>query len=294
MAATGKVKQEETKADMSFNNKLTAAEFAKFCGTTRDTLLWYDKMGLLKPDVVGDNGYRYYSLTQYVNFDVIKLMKQSGSSLSEIHVLLEDMSKNITSDFFDNRIKILSDQIRKLTMMRHFMTDIKNSILMSETSEYNKPLLVETEPAAMVAVNKIKVENQSYDDSFAEFVKQYSKLRKLYENDASVHNYPLGAVLSLDEFKRGRLEQLYYFFDTDYSEGHTVIKRPGGYAVTICHKGPYENAISTLDIAFRFIKNRGMAAYDSIYEYDMLAFLTNSREMTTFKFIIPVRPAEEQ
>lgn len=282
---------------MSLHNKLTAAEFARFCGTTRDTLLWYDKLGLLKPDTVGENGYRYYSLTQYVNFDVIKLMKQSGSSLSEIHTLLEDMPQNINSEFFENRIKVLSEQIRQLTMMRHNMTDIKTSILMSETCEYNKPQLIDTEPAAMVAVKRIRVENQSYDDSFAEFVKQYSMLRKLYENDAGVHNYPLGAVLSPDEFKKGRLEQLYYFFDTDYSAEHTVISRPGGYAVTICHRGPYENAISTLDTAFRFIRNQGMTAYDYIYEYDMFAFFTNSREMTTFKmttfkFIIPVRPAE--
>jgi DNA-binding transcriptional MerR regulator/effector-binding domain-containing protein len=277
---------------MSLNNKLTAAEFAKFCGTTRDTLLWYDKLGLLKPDIVGENGYRYYSLTQYVNFDVIKLMKQSGSSLSEIHTLLEDMSKNITSDFFDNRINIISEQIRQLTMMRHNMTDIKNSMLMSETCEYNKPQLVVTEPASMVAVKRIKVENPSYEEGFAEFVKQYSLLRKLYENDANVHNYPLGAVLSLDEFMKGRLEQLYYFFDTDYGAGHPVINRPGGYTVTICHKGPYEDAKFTLDIAFNFIRNHGMTAYDSIYEYDMLAFFTNLREMTTFKFLIPVRPAE--
>ncbi len=279
---------------MSLKNKLTAAEFARFCGTTRDTLLWYDKMDLLKPDIVGDNGYRYYSLTQYVNFDVIKLLKQSGSSLSEIRTLLEDMSKNINSEFFDNRIKILSDQIRQLTMMRHNMADIKNSIRMSETCEYNKPQLVETESAAMVTVKRIKGENQSYEECFTDFVKQYSELRKLYENDAGVHNYPLGTVLSLDEFKKGRLEQIYYFFDTDYSAGHSVINRPGGYAVTIYHKGPYENAIATLNIAFRFIQNQGMTAYDSIYEYDMLAFFTNSREMTTFKFIIPVRPAEEQ
>ncbi len=273
---------------MSHNNRLTAAEFAKFCGTTRDTLLWYDKMGLLKPDAVGENGYRYYSLTQYIRFDVIKMMKQSGSTLSEIRELLADMSRGIASDFFDRRVKILSEQINRLTMMRRLMTDIKNSILMSETCEYCKPELIETEPALMVAVKFNKSESKSYEDDFAEFVRQYSRLRRQYEKDASVHNYPLGAVLSLEEYRRGRIKQLYYFFDTDSGTGHSVISRPGGKAVTICHRGPYENIKTTLDIAFRFIRNQRLRAYDCIYEYDMFAFLTDSREATAFKFIIPV------
>jgi len=44
---------------------MTAAEFAAFCGVTKDTLLWYDKQGILKPAAKGANGYRYYSFRQF-------------------------------------------------------------------------------------------------------------------------------------------------------------------------------------------------------------------------------------
>ena len=40
------------------------AEFAALCGVKKDTLLHYDHIGLLKPQRVGENGYRYYSARQ--------------------------------------------------------------------------------------------------------------------------------------------------------------------------------------------------------------------------------------
>lgn len=63
---------------------LKLSEFAEFCGTTRDTLLWYDKMGILKPAVVGENGYRYYSPKQFFDYDLISTLKQTGNSIREI------------------------------------------------------------------------------------------------------------------------------------------------------------------------------------------------------------------
>ena len=37
-------------------------EVSKIGGISQRTLRHYDKLGLMQPDLVGDNGYRYYSL----------------------------------------------------------------------------------------------------------------------------------------------------------------------------------------------------------------------------------------
>ena len=42
-------------------HRFKTAEFAALCGVKKDTLLHYDHIGLLKPQWVGENGYRYYS-----------------------------------------------------------------------------------------------------------------------------------------------------------------------------------------------------------------------------------------
>ena len=42
----------------------TAGELAAIFGVSKQTLLYYDRIDLLKPDFVADNGYRYYSIKQ--------------------------------------------------------------------------------------------------------------------------------------------------------------------------------------------------------------------------------------
>ena len=44
-------------------HELKTAAFAALCGVKKDTLLHYDRIGLLKPSRVGENGYRYYDFT---------------------------------------------------------------------------------------------------------------------------------------------------------------------------------------------------------------------------------------
>lgn len=46
-------------------HRFKTAEFAALCGVKKDTLLHYDHIGLLKPQWVGENGYRYYSARRF-------------------------------------------------------------------------------------------------------------------------------------------------------------------------------------------------------------------------------------
>ena len=43
---------------------ITAGEFAKMCQTTRDTLRYNERQGILVPKKNPVNGYRYYSYAQ--------------------------------------------------------------------------------------------------------------------------------------------------------------------------------------------------------------------------------------
>ncbi|MEA4988772.1 MAG: MerR family DNA-binding transcriptional regulator, partial [Anaerovorax sp.] len=47
---------------------LTTGEFASLCGVKKDTILYYDEIGILKPDYFAENGYRYYSPNQVMIF----------------------------------------------------------------------------------------------------------------------------------------------------------------------------------------------------------------------------------
>ena len=56
----------------------------------------YDKVGLLKPKVIGKNGYRYYSLKQLYLMDAIRFFLDTGMSMKEVKTYLD----NRTTDLF--------------------------------------------------------------------------------------------------------------------------------------------------------------------------------------------------
>lgn len=69
-------------------------EFARLCGIGKDTLFHYDKIGLLRPALVADNGYRYYTLQQYYQFHIISVLKQAGMPLREIKAYLAEPDRH--------------------------------------------------------------------------------------------------------------------------------------------------------------------------------------------------------
>lgn len=62
-------------------HRFKTAEFAALCGVKKDTLLHYDHIGLLKPQWVGENGYRYYSARQIPTYDLIATLRRLGTPL---------------------------------------------------------------------------------------------------------------------------------------------------------------------------------------------------------------------
>ncbi|MHA3050971.1 MerR family transcriptional regulator [Acinetobacter sp. ANC 4640] len=63
-------------------------ELVKQTGLTRDTLRFYEKIGLIKAQRA-ENGYRHYSGQIVLRLELIKLAKSLGFQLSEIAELVQ-------------------------------------------------------------------------------------------------------------------------------------------------------------------------------------------------------------
>ena len=60
------------------------AQVARMSGVTARTLRHYDDIGLLKPDHVGANGYRYYEEPQLLRLQQILVLRELGLALADI------------------------------------------------------------------------------------------------------------------------------------------------------------------------------------------------------------------
>lgn len=65
-------------------------ELASLFQISSDTLRYYDRIDLIKPDVIGDNGYRYYSLRNFFKLSRILFLKDLDIPLEEIKGYMDD------------------------------------------------------------------------------------------------------------------------------------------------------------------------------------------------------------
>ena len=94
---------------------MTIKEFAKLCNCNPQTLRYYDKEDLLKPQTVDSwTGYRHYSEEQALNFVKIKNLQEADFSIREIKELLTKSDDEIYLAF-DRKIV---EQVEKLERIR--------------------------------------------------------------------------------------------------------------------------------------------------------------------------------
>lgn len=67
---------------------LSVHEVAELAGTTTRTLHYYDEIGLLKPALVTDAGYRQYSKENLLHLQEILFLREVGFALKEIKELM--------------------------------------------------------------------------------------------------------------------------------------------------------------------------------------------------------------
>ena len=67
----------------------TVGETARICSIPADTLRYYDKIGLIHPSVMGENGYRYYKYEDFLFLNTIKYLKKLGMPLADMKKLFD-------------------------------------------------------------------------------------------------------------------------------------------------------------------------------------------------------------
>ena len=57
---------------MAANKLYSIGEVSKLCNISTKALRFYDKIGVIAPDEVGENGYRYYPLDTILRIPILK------------------------------------------------------------------------------------------------------------------------------------------------------------------------------------------------------------------------------
>jgi len=91
----------------------TVQEVANISGTTVKTLYHYQKIGLLLPNMIGENGYRYYTENELERLQQILFYRELDFSLEKIKTALESEPNRLSC--LEEQKALLSARIERLT-----------------------------------------------------------------------------------------------------------------------------------------------------------------------------------
>lgn len=141
---------------MTTMSRYTIGEFSRITGISAKMLRHYDGMGLLSPEFVGDNLYRYYTDGQVLSGRTIAKLRDVDMPLVEIARLLEAMKRGqFPEDIVLEHMRRLSERIDKDQGREKLCRElIENKSLLEVTMNFESTIK-EVKPMQVISVRKI-------------------------------------------------------------------------------------------------------------------------------------------
>lgn len=253
----------------------TTGEFAEFCRTTKETLFHYDRQGILKPRHVSENGYRRYAVEQFFVFDLIRVLKEAGSSLKEIKRYLNSYDEHSLLVFLEQRVDRIEEERRQLTMRRDALTHIAEVTRSAIAADYGK-LSIDTVAGEHLIVTPTNPEkNWSWSFTATALREHFIHCEAL--GIATV--FPLGTIIQPAYMRKGTFMESGYFSTVPACvASERYMRKPGGSYATLVHRGSYDDLLTLLPELLESIRLRGFAVTGNAYVYDLLSYLASENE----------------
>ena len=105
---------------------ITIRQLAAQFGLSRSTLLYYDRIGLLRPDYRTSAGYRLYNAADRKRLELICRFRSTGLSLARIERLLEQPqpTRSATTTALHSRLTALNREIAALRRQQQVIVDL--------------------------------------------------------------------------------------------------------------------------------------------------------------------------
>ena len=115
--------------------RYTISEMASLLGVTTHTLRYYEKMGLIHPEVNEDTGYRYYTVTDTRRFNLCRELRAAELSLEECRELIGAPTVEQSDAMFNHQIA----QLRRRQVLTNWPSVFWNTSG-SSTAHWNRML----------------------------------------------------------------------------------------------------------------------------------------------------------
>lgn len=244
----------------------TTGEFAQRFGIKKDTLFYYDRIGLFHPAGVNENGYRYYTVSQLDVFWMLHSLRELNFPLKTLEQYLNAPSPEGLIALSKEQLIRVMQEIKKLEQIHWLLSSIVTYSEEALSAPLDEISLMELPEEPVLYSDSIPQKN---DISGEEWFNYYDRFLKETELKGPAY---VGSVISQKALlagRFGRIDRLFVRMDGAKAE----LKPAGLYAVTY-HKGPYESALDIYEPFLRQLKDQGLTVCGDAYEEYLLGKLS--------------------
>lgn len=168
------------------NYLYSSGEFAKFTGVNKRTLHYYNDIGLFCPEVIGENGYHYYTCFQFAQLELILTLRKIGLSIEEIKDYVTKPSDESFSQMMTKKKKLIDESIEQLLSAQAFLEQKAERLKLGMQSKHGSIELCTLPERKIVLSSPISGKYDEEDFSVAaEFSLCLKKHFHLYDNFGS-------------------------------------------------------------------------------------------------------------
>jgi DNA-binding transcriptional MerR regulator len=264
---------------------LTTGEFAKLCKVNKQTLFYYDQIGLLSPVLKNEKGYRYYSIRQIELFFVIDLLKDLGMSLNAIQIYMQNKSpEGFLSLMYQKREEIVKK--RQDIEMKEKMIEA-NIALMEEALhlDFQQVSFVQL-PEATLYLSR-NIENVT-DEEFVEVVSDFINELSLSQLDSG---YPIGTITKRENVQKGDYSNYSYLYieQPNPKDGYPYFQAVKGDFLIGYHIGDEKTINKTYERLFSEMERLELTLGEYVFEeYIYDSVVKNNKDQYVTKIMIQV------
>ncbi|MDR0520139.1 MAG: MerR family transcriptional regulator [Clostridiales Family XIII bacterium] len=260
-----KFKNSEKEIPLPSGKNLTISQFARLTGISKSTLMYYDKLGIFRPQERGANNYRKYAPNQLTTINQIRVMSALGMSIKKMQSVVKGRNPESIASIIRGSLHDIDAQIAWLETSKRLAETICQLIDMGMEVEKNG----EVDGISIRAMNEwgIWVGEKNEWDGEGSFYDRFGNFLSISKNKGYNPAFPIGGLFeSLASYvENSSLPDRFFYVNPDGRE----VRPAGNYLVGYAY-GYYGDAGDLAARMSDYAEKNGIETVGPVYNVYLL------------------------